>query len=220
MVRPRVPETAEGIQEGFTVEVYDQMQRRLRDRGWIETDRIIKSGIDTGAVLEVGPGPGYLGLEWLKKTSGTTLCGLEISENMIQVAEKNAAQYGLKDRVSYILGNAGEMPFGDSTFDAVFSASSLHEWDQPQKIFAEIDRVLKSGGRYFISDFRRDMNPLVKALVKLSTKPGEIRPGLVSSIHAAYTKDELLRLLSVISLKGYEVNRTVMDLEIIGRKPS
>ena len=219
MVRPRVLETAEGIQEGFTVEVYDRMQRRLRDRGWMETDRIIRSGVDAGAVLEVGPGPGYLGLEWLKKTSATTLSGLEISENMIEVAEKNASEYGLTDRVSYVLGDAGEMPFGDSAFDAVFSNGSLHEWDQPQKIFDEIGRVLKPGGRYFVSDLRRDMNPLVKTLMKLSTKPKEIRPGLVTSINAAYTRDELLDLLSVTSLWGYEVNSTVMGLEITGEKP-
>ena len=83
MVKPRVQETGEGIQDEVTVELYDQLQRRLRDKGYIETDSIIKSGIDTGLALEVGPGPGYLGLEWLSKTRGTTLRGLEISRNMI-----------------------------------------------------------------------------------------------------------------------------------------
>ena len=33
MVRPRVAETAEGIQEEFNVELYDRMMRRLRDKG-------------------------------------------------------------------------------------------------------------------------------------------------------------------------------------------
>jgi len=37
MTRPRVIETDEGIQGEFDVEIYDKMQRRLRDKGWIET---------------------------------------------------------------------------------------------------------------------------------------------------------------------------------------
>ena len=32
---------------------------------------------------EIGPGPGYLGLEWLKKTQGTHLTGVDISPGMI-----------------------------------------------------------------------------------------------------------------------------------------
>ena len=66
MTRSRVPETDQGIQGRITVEIYDQMQRRLRDKGWIETRDITKSGITRGLALEIGPGPGYLGLEWLR----------------------------------------------------------------------------------------------------------------------------------------------------------
>ena len=55
MVKPRVVETNQGIQGDFTVAVYDQMQRRFRDRGWIETGEIIKHGITQGYALEVGP---------------------------------------------------------------------------------------------------------------------------------------------------------------------
>jgi len=66
MTKARLIETDQGIQGDFNVNIYDQMQRRLRDKGWIETKDIIKSGITKGLALEVGPGPGYLGLEWLK----------------------------------------------------------------------------------------------------------------------------------------------------------
>ena len=51
------------------------MQKRLRDKIWIETKDIKKSGITKGIALEIGPGPGYLGLEWLKNTQGTTHLG-------------------------------------------------------------------------------------------------------------------------------------------------
>jgi len=68
MVKSRVVETEEGIQGEFDVQLYDQMVRRMRDKGWLETKGILNAGIVQGLALEVGPGPGYLGLEWLKNT--------------------------------------------------------------------------------------------------------------------------------------------------------
>ena len=218
LVKPRVVETNEGIQGEFTVEVYDKMMRNLRDRGWIETDLILKTGINHDLSLEIGPGPGYLGLEWLKKTEGTTLRALEISADMIKMAEKNAREYGLQNRVKYVEGDAQKMPFEDNTFDGVFTNGSLHEWSQPNRIFNEVYRCLKPGGKYLISDMRRDMNPLVKWFLKLMTKPKEIRPGLISSINASYTVQETPSILSKTDLKSSKVKKTTMGFIITGEK--
>jgi len=163
MVKPRIVETEEGIQGEFNVETYDHFMRGMRDRGWIETNLVLKAGITQGLALEVGPGPGYLGLEWLKKTEGTKLKALEISPDMITIAERNAKEYGLQNRANYVKGDAREMPFDDNTFDGAFTNGSLHEWSQPKKVLNEIHRVLKPRGRYLISDLRRDMNPVMKS---------------------------------------------------------
>jgi ubiquinone/menaquinone biosynthesis C-methylase UbiE len=218
MTRPRVPETNQGIQGEFTVEIYDQMQRRLRDKGWIETRDITKSGIAHGLALEIGPGPGYLGLEWLKNTQGTTLKGLHISADMIAVAERNATAYGLSERVEYVHSSGARLPFEDGSFDAVFTASSLHEWSEPQKTFHEIWRVLKAGGRLLISDFRRDMFPLLKWFLWLIAKPKAIRPGLLTSINAAYAPDELRALIRETELSSCEVAGGPIGLKITGMK--
>jgi len=218
MVKPRIVETDQGIQGEFNVKIYDDMLRRMRDKGWIETDLILKQGIRHGLALEVGPGPGYLGLEWLKKTAGTNLKALEISSDMIEIAERNAKEYGLESRVEYLNGDAKKMPFDDNTFDGVFTNGSLHEWAQPIKIFNEIYRVLKPGGIYCISDLRRDMNPLIKWFMKLVTQPKEIRPGLVSSINASYTVKEIESILGDSNIKGYEVSKVIMGFVISGQK--
>jgi ubiquinone/menaquinone biosynthesis C-methylase UbiE len=218
MTRSRVPETDHGIEDEFTIEIYDQMQRRLRDKGWIETRDIIKSGITYGYVLEVGPGPGYLGLEWLNHTEDTKLKGLDISSEMVAVAERNAKEYGLSERVEYIQSSGEKMPFNDETFDAVFTNGSLHEWSQPQMTFNEIWRVLKTGGRVFISDLRRDMFLLMKWFMWLNTKPKQIRPGLITSINAAYTPDELRELVKGTALARCDVVGNPIGLKLTGKK--
>lgn len=218
MVKPRIVETDQGIQGEITVNIYDQMMRRMRDKGWMETGQILKAGITHGLALEIGPGPGYLGLEWLKKTSSTSLKALDVSPDMIHLAEKNAHDYGLNERASYFLGNALEMPFENETFDAVFSNGSLHEWATPQMVFDEIHRVLKRGGKCFIGDLRRDLNPLIKWFLIRMTKPKEIIPGLITSIQASYTFEEITAILGESQLKYASVKKTPIGLSIVGQK--
>jgi ubiquinone/menaquinone biosynthesis C-methylase UbiE len=218
MTKKRIIETIEGIQGDFNVTMYNQMQRRLRDRGWIVTDNIIKSGINKGLALEIGPGPGYLGLEWLKKTNNTTLKGIEISPDMVKLAQQNAAEYGFENRVEYRIGNAESIPYEENKFDAVFSNGSLHEWATPIQIVDEIHRVLKPGGQYFISDLRRDLSIFIKAFLYSVTKPKEIRPGLISSINAAYIKNEIIAVLNQSKLKGAIVKTNPLGFTISGKK--
>ncbi len=215
-MKQRIPETNEGIQGEFDVRLFNEFQKSIRDRGWIETPQIIASGITKGHALEVGPGPGYLGLEWLKKTSGTQLTGLEISANMISVAQKNAHEYGFDaQRVRYVQGNAMAMPFESSRFDAAFSNGSLHEWERPGDVLSEIARVLKPGGRFFISDLRRDSGLLVRWFLSASTIK-VMRAGLKTSLQAAYTKEELERIVEATPLRGAHVNAHRIGLSVSG----
>jgi ubiquinone/menaquinone biosynthesis C-methylase UbiE len=218
MVNPRVIETAEGIQGEPEVRHYDAMMRRMRDKGWLETGLILGAGIREGTVLELGPGPGYLGLEWLKKTTATRLKAVEISPAMIQIARRNAGEYGLSDRVEYIEGDGQSIPFGENEFDAVFSNGSLHEWEEPARVFEEIHRVLRAGGRWCVSDLRRDMNPLFRWFMQAVTKPREILPGLRSSLRAAYIREELEAILRRSSFQVYQIQNTLMGIEATGRK--
>ena len=190
----------------------------MRDRGWIETNAIIKSGIRTGHVLEIGPGPGYIGLEWLKSTNATHLTGLDISPDMLAIAERNANEYGLSDRVEYAQSSGSKMPFEDDRFDAVFTNGSLHEWENPRGTFDEIWRVLKPNGRVFISDLRRDMPIFMKWFLWLSAEPKEIRPGLITSINAAYTPAELDDLIKETKLSGCKIAGDLIGLTIAGAK--
>jgi SAM-dependent methyltransferase len=216
MAKARLPETDSGITGEFTCEMYDRMQRGFRDRGWIETKDVIKAGITYGHALEVGPGPGYLGLEWLKSTEGTRLTGLDISPDMLAVARKNAEEYELRNRVTYVESPGGRMPFEDGTFDGVFTNGSLHEWADPVAVLNEIARVLKPGGRYFISDLRRDMNPFLRWLMWVTCRPTGMRPGLTTSVNAAYTPTELRTLVAASSLSDPVITANAIGVSIRG----
>ncbi len=137
---------------------------------------------------------------------------------MISLARKNATEYGFSDRVEYYQGDAAKMPFEDGHFDAVFTNGSLHEWAHPDNIFNEIARVIKPGGKYLVSDLRRDMIAPLRWFLWLTVRPKEMRPGLTTSINASYTLSEIQASLARTKLHGCNVRKNVLGIVITGRK--
>lgn len=216
MTAARIVETNEGIQSEVTAEIFDEFAKGMRDKGWNGVTEMISSGIHGGDILEIGPGPGYVGLELAKQVNPRTFTGCEISPAMIRIAEKNARDYGIAAR--YVQGNGMKMPLPDVSFDCVISNGSMHEWENPVEVFNEIYRVLRPGGRYCITDMRRDIGFLKRYMIYFSTKPKEIRPGFLSSLNASYTQKEIQELLGRSKLSGGIVKQDFMGLSITGEK--
>jgi len=220
MVKPRVVKADNGIAGEELIEAYNRAMRSLMNRGRLQTESLLRSRIDLGCALEIGSGPGYVGLEWLRRTEDTTLKSLDISEDMVVLARTNAKDYDLNARTEYCVGDATRIPFLDGHFDAVFSTNSLHEWANPREVFDEINRVLRPGGKYFISDLRRDMNPLVRwfIILSLSGEPKVIRQGFSSAVNASYTHPEVREMLAETKLPGWKAEQTSFYVVISGRK--
>lgn len=217
---PRVPETDDGLQGRDLARKYDDMQRHIRDRGWLQekVDDILAAGIDDGTALEIGCGPGYLGLEWITQASAATgLTALDISAAMLERARLNAADYGVAERCEYRLGSALELPYGAGTVDHAFSASSLHEWSDPVVVLREVRRVLRPGGRYCISDLRRDIDRTTLQFMKANIA-ADMRPGFRSSVKSAYTAAEVREILRASGIADAEVREVQMGIVITGRK--
>ena len=187
------------------------------NRGYLDTSTIIQTGITLGTALEVGPGPGHLGIEWLLKTQGTFLKGLDISQDMINMAQHNAQEFKAQDRVEYHLGDAKQIPFDDETFDAVFTNGSLHEWSDPKLVFDGIYRVLKPGGRYCITDLRRDITQFARIVLQFAI-PKERKEGFVSPLNASSTQEELKQLIRNTNLTSAKVNTGLWTVAITGVK--
>jgi len=203
------------------------MARRMRDKGWYQlkfpkflttVPLLIAAGINRGDTLEIGPGPGYLGLEWLKNTNGTTLTGLDVSADMVEIAKLNAAEYKFTERARYLLADASDIPFGNNRFDCVFSNASLHEWVSPRQVLSEVARVLRPGGSYYITDLRRCMSSLWKWIVWFMAWPKEVRPYFMASVNESYTIEEVKDILRDTQLRNSSVSKAWYGLTITGQR--
>lgn len=105
--------------------------------------------------VDLGTGPGLLSVELNKRLPQVTIIGIDLSGEMLQIARKNADEARVANYETR-LGRAEEMPIESDSVDLVVTQSSLHEWENPQKGFSEIFRVLKPGGILILKDYNRD----------------------------------------------------------------
>jgi ubiquinone/menaquinone biosynthesis C-methylase UbiE len=58
------------------------------------------------------------------------------------------------ERLNFVQGDAGNLPFGANTFDAVINVEASHCYPDFQRFLAEVARVLRPGGYFLYADFR------------------------------------------------------------------
>ena len=103
-------------------------------------------------VLEVGCGRGAGARLILKSFRPSFLCALDLDIQMVQKARAYLSANEGK-RVSLYVGDVFRLPFKDRALDAVFGFGVLHHVTDWRGAVAEIARVLKTGGIYFVEEF-------------------------------------------------------------------
>jgi SAM-dependent methyltransferase len=104
------------------------------------------------AVLEVGCGGGQLAHMVAARRDDVTWTGLDLSAEQIARARRRA---GDDDRISFVCGNALDLPFEDASFDTVVSVGSIKHWPDPSRGLRECLRVLRPGGHLVVVDADR-----------------------------------------------------------------
>jgi len=109
-------------------------------------------GLDeTLQVLDVGSGLGGAS-RCLASEFGCQVTGIDLSEDYCQVATMFAQRVGLDSRVSYRQSDALDLPFADGSFDLLWTQHASMNIADKSKLYAEMWRVLKPGGRLAIYD--------------------------------------------------------------------
>ncbi|HIK30725.1 MAG TPA: class I SAM-dependent methyltransferase [Oscillatoriales cyanobacterium M59_W2019_021] len=119
---------------------YQAVHQRLLDYVELpESSRVLDLGCGTGKLL------GRLA-DRFPDLQGT---GLDFSEEMLSQARSRDRH---PDRLTYVRGTVESLPFDAGQFDAAFSTISFLHYPQPQTVLAEVSRVLRIGGRFYLVD--------------------------------------------------------------------
>ena len=103
-------------------------------------------------VLDVGSGSGTDSLvaAWMVGPSGS-VTGIDMTPEMLDKARAGAIESRLEN-VTFVEGDAENLPFADETFDVVISNGVIDLVPDKDAVFSELRRVLVPGGRIQIAD--------------------------------------------------------------------
>ena len=180
--------------------------------------KIIRKGIRSGRVLDIGTGSGLLAIELAKaKDCRFEVIALDISEDMISKARENTVRSGVGDKIRLFKGTAAALPFAENSFDLVVSYASLHHWFKPVEVFDEIARVTKKTGQAIIRDNKRVyQNPVWRAAISLGSllMNKRHRQNWPKAIMASYTLSEARKLLERSRLSHYRVSSDFIFIDL------
>jgi ubiquinone/menaquinone biosynthesis C-methylase UbiE len=122
---------------------------------------------DGATIVDLGTGPGLLTIELHKLWPQAGFIGVDPSREMLNIAQENADQAGMK-AFEVRLGTAEETSLPSDSADLVVSQYSFHEWEDPQQGLGEAFRILKPGGSLILNDYNRAwLSPWKRKLIGL-----------------------------------------------------
>jgi ubiquinone/menaquinone biosynthesis C-methylase UbiE len=106
---------------------------------------IARTGIRAGLCIDLGGGPGMLGVR-LAQASQLWVEIVDPLAECVELARENIAEHKLQHRVGASAGRAEEIAFPEASVDLVASRGSVYFWEDQRQGLREIFRVLRPGG--------------------------------------------------------------------------
>jgi ubiquinone/menaquinone biosynthesis C-methylase UbiE len=152
--------------------------------GWVRDRISIAAG---SCVLDVGCGPGWFWkAQAARMPDGLRLTLLDRSPQLVEDASRNVDGAGRYTEVQCIVGDAIALPFDDRCFDTVVLMHMLYHVEDPTRALAEAARVLRHGGRIFVTTNALDnMGALNAILAQLFPDEGADRGARAFSLDDA-----------------------------------
>lgn len=172
--------------------------KHLRFRGYGCGSPIIEAKLVGGeSMLDLGSGRGiecFIASKLVGKTG--RVVGIDMLDSMLGIAREGAKEVSQNlgyNNLSFIKGYLESLPEADKCFDVITSNCVLNLSTHKRKLFAEIYRVLKEGGRLVVSDVVCDeeASSVIRNDAKLS---GECIAGALTQVH----------LLGLLHESGFE----------------
>lgn len=152
-------------------------------------------------VVDLGSGAGVDCFLAAKKVGERGLViGVDMTEDMLDKARQNARKGGYAN-VEFRQGEIENIPVQDSTVDLVISNCVINLAPDKERVFREIYRVLKPGGRFCVSD-----------VVSKGTIPDPVREDMekwAGCIAGALEKNEYLSIIRNLGFQHTKIGSEV-----------
>lgn len=240
---------------GDIASYYDKIGRTIRQQTYQSIAEDFKLRVDYrekeaghNTILDIGCGSGLLSLELTKKNNGI-IYGLDISKDMIKLANKNkekrreeiiqkiikdyekvgydfsrsipaaydimpeivdVAKYNTNKAI-FINGsvyNLTKLAENKQIADYILCRNSFHRFREPENALKEMYSVLKSNGKIYIRDLKRDADwkIVVERIGEYRWKCSKLVTDYIGAMAAMLTTNELETILNKLGISNYEIS--------------
>jgi ubiquinone/menaquinone biosynthesis C-methylase UbiE len=159
-------------------------------------------------ILDAGTGTALIPIELCSRFRAADpfplqIVATDLAREMLRVAERNVAAAGFGDAIELRCVDCKALPDAGASFDAVMSNSIVHHIPRPRDVLAELWRVLRPGGVFFLRDLLRppDAATLNHLVATYAGEENAHQQAMFrDSLHAALTLNELRELLADVGI--------------------
>ena len=183
-------------------------------------------------IMDIATGTGDFAIEALALNPDKVI-GVDISEGMLEVGREKMKKKGYDDRIEMTLGDSERLLFDDNKFDAVIVAFGVRNYENLEKGLADMQRVLKPGGKTVILEFSQPkrfpfkqlygfyFRAILPKLGKLISKDNAAYTYLPESVKAFPDGDRFLKIMEKVGFKNTQCRPLTFGISSIyvGQKP-
>ena len=180
---------------------------------WLIKEFVSKKKIIPGKALDIGSGKGRNAIYLAK--NGYEVVGIEIVEEAITFAKKEAKKKKVEGKVKFIKQNVGKkLVFKDKSFDLILDIWTMHLLNSKEReiYIKEIIRLLKPNGFFLFATMAADSKG-AKELLKSSPGP-EPKTYIISQtgvIERPFTEKELKSIFSPLKMFHLEKKKELVS---------
>ncbi|MCH4155280.1 MAG: bifunctional demethylmenaquinone methyltransferase/2-methoxy-6-polyprenyl-1,4-benzoquinol methylase UbiE [Muribaculaceae bacterium] len=152
---------------------YDFMNRAMTfgiDRLWRRRAINLLRKNSPKEILDVATGTGDFAILLQEKLNPKHIMGIDLAKEMLAIAREKAAKRGLRDKITFQIGDCLNLCFDDGSFDAVTVAYGVRNFEHLDWGYREMYRVLAPGGILCVVELSTPVNPFIKFLYNIYTK--------------------------------------------------
>lgn len=132
---------------------YDLLNHTLSlgfDKGWRRKGIAFLKPFHPERILDIATGTGDLAISMYRTLRPAHVTGADISEGMMEVGRRKAAEAGLQEVISFEQQDCTQLTYPDDSFDAVTAAFGVRNFENIEQGIREMYRVLRPGGHLMI----------------------------------------------------------------------
>lgn len=145
---------------------YDFMNHAMTlgiDRRWRRTAVKRLKALRPSRILDLATGTGDFAIDLYRRLRPAKgIAGLDLSQGMLDIAAEKAKRLDLNGKITFTQGDCLDLPFPDGSFDAVTVAFGVRNFEDIEKGYREMYRVMSGGATVVVLELSVPRNAFVR----------------------------------------------------------